>query len=70
VANRDIRLHYVSTIDQLADIFTKGHSADQLCFLRAKLKVIPPLNLRGGVEENQNQKMSNGSVAKELSSST
>lgn len=50
VANRDIQLHYLSTLDQVADIFTKGHTADQFCFLRAKLKVVPPFSLQGGVK--------------------
>jgi hypothetical protein len=42
VANRDIQLHHLSTLEQLVDIFTKGHT----------LKVVPPLNLRGGAKDN------------------
>jgi hypothetical protein len=51
VTNRDIQLRYISTIDQLADIFTKGLSADRFCFLRDKLPVVPPINLREGVKD-------------------
>jgi hypothetical protein len=47
VANRDIQLQHLSTLEQLADIFTKGHTANRFCFLRDKLRVVPPLNLRG-----------------------
>jgi hypothetical protein len=32
VTNRDIQLHYLSTLEQVADIFTKGHTADRFCF--------------------------------------
>jgi hypothetical protein len=48
----------VSTLDQVDDIFTKGHTADRFCFLHDKLKVAPPISLRGGVKgipENQQQ---------------
>jgi hypothetical protein len=51
VLNKDIQLRYLSTIDQLADIFTKGLPADRFCFLRDKLPVVPPLSLRGGVKD-------------------
>jgi len=51
VLNKDIQLRYLSTIDQLADIFTKGLPADRFSFLRDKLPVIPPLSLRGGVKD-------------------
>jgi hypothetical protein len=33
VTNRDIELKHLSTIDQVADIFTKGHTAARFCFL-------------------------------------
>jgi len=51
VLNKDIQLRYLSTIDQLADNFTKGLPADRFSFLRDKLPVIPPLSLRGGVKD-------------------
>jgi len=54
VLNRDIQLKHISTLEQLADIFTKGHTAARFSFLRDKLMVLPPISLRGGVKgENQ-----------------
>jgi hypothetical protein len=54
VVNRDTQLQYLPTLEQVADIFTKGHTADRFYYLRDKLRVVPPLSLRGGVkEENQ-----------------
>jgi hypothetical protein len=55
VANRDLQLHYLSTLEQIADLFTKGHTANRFCYLRDKLRVVPPLSLRGGVKEIQDQ---------------
>jgi hypothetical protein len=52
VTNRDIQLRYLSTLEQVADIFTKGLTADQFCFLRDKLPVVPPIRLRGGVKDS------------------
>jgi hypothetical protein len=51
VLNKDIQLRYLSTIDQLAAIFTNGLPADCFCFLRDKLLVVSPLSLRGGVKD-------------------
>jgi hypothetical protein len=51
VTNRNIQLRYISTLDQVADIFTKGLTADWFCFLRDKLPVAPPISLRGGVKD-------------------
>jgi hypothetical protein len=62
VANRDIQLHHLSTLEQLADIFTKGHTADRFCYLRHKLKVVPPLSLRGGVKDNSQSQNTNQPV--------
>jgi hypothetical protein len=50
VTNRDIALQHLSTLDQVADIFTKGHTAARFCYLRDKLMVVPPMSLRGGVK--------------------
>jgi hypothetical protein len=33
VANRDIQLQYLPTLEQVTDIFTKGHTADQFYYL-------------------------------------
>jgi len=51
VTNRDIQLRYISTLDQIVDIFTKGLAADRFCFLHDKLPVVPPISLRGGVKD-------------------
>jgi hypothetical protein len=51
VTNRDIQLHYISTLDQITDIFTKGLPADRFCFLHDKLPVVPPISLRGDVKD-------------------
>jgi hypothetical protein len=50
VLNRDIQIHHLSTLEQVADIFTKGHTAARFCFLRNKLMVLPPMSLQGGVK--------------------
>ncbi|XP_026417346.1 uncharacterized protein LOC113312825 [Papaver somniferum] len=39
---------YIASIDQAADIFTKGLAAPRFEFLKTKLKVLPPLQLAGG----------------------
>lgn len=51
VTNRDIQIKYVSTLEQLADLFTKGHTAARFCMLRDKLRVLPPpVSLQEGVK--------------------
>jgi hypothetical protein len=47
VTNKDISIRYISTLDQVADIFTKGHTADRFEFLRDKLKIYAPFSLQG-----------------------
>jgi hypothetical protein len=49
VTNKDVCLKFISTIDQIVDIFTKGLSSTRFNFLKAKLMVcIPPSVLGGG----------------------
>jgi hypothetical protein len=50
VTNRDIKLKYLSSLDQVADIFTKGHTVARFCYLRDKLMVVPPMSLCGDVK--------------------
>jgi len=50
VLNGDISIKYISTHDQLADVFTKGLSSARFSFLRDKLMVCSiPISLRGAV---------------------
>jgi hypothetical protein len=52
VINRDIQVKHISTKDQIAYLFTKGHSATRFTLLRSNLSVcILPNSLRGGVLE-------------------
>jgi histone deacetylase 1/2 len=49
VCNRDGKVQYISTLDQVADIFTKGQSAQRFQVLKHKLMVCScPMNLKGG----------------------
>lgn len=50
VLNRDIILKFISTHDQVADVFTKGLSSPRFLELKGKLMVVPPpITLRGAV---------------------
>jgi len=51
VLNKDIQLCYLSTIDQVADLFTKGLTAERFCLLHDKLLVVPPISLQSGVKD-------------------
>jgi hypothetical protein len=51
VQNKDIQLHYLSTLDQVANLFTKGLTSDPFCLLHDKLPVVPPISLLGGVKD-------------------
>jgi hypothetical protein len=48
VLNRDILIKFISTYDQVADIFTKCLSSSRFMFLKNKLMVVPPHHLVGG----------------------
>ena len=53
VVNKDMVLRFISTDDQVADIFTKGLSTPRFSLLRSKLLVTPcPISLRGDVKES------------------
>lgn len=49
VANKDVSLKFISTIDQVADIFTKGLSSVRFNFLKDKLMVCLPLSVCRGM---------------------
>ena len=48
VVRKELQVQFVSTTDQVADIFTKGLSSTRFHFLVNKLPVLPrPVSLRG-----------------------
>lgn len=50
VQSKDLQIAYISTIDQAADIFTKGLAGPRFELLRDKLRVLPRsshISLRG-----------------------
>jgi hypothetical protein len=52
VLNQDIHLQFISSNDQIADIFTKGLSSLRFLLLRSKLMVVSsPISLRGADRE-------------------
>ena len=48
--NKDLVVEYISTSDQLADVFIKSLNSPRFHFLVHKLKGVPPLHLRGDVK--------------------
>lgn len=48
VESGQLKISHVSSIDQLADIFTKPLGKNRVAFLRSKLQVRPALELAGG----------------------
>lgn len=49
VESRQLKIFYVSSVNQLLDIFTKPLGKDQVLFLRSKLQSLPPLILSEGI---------------------
>ena len=50
VLSKELKVHFISTLDQLADIFTKALSSPRFLDLAHKLMGVPPLRLRGDVK--------------------
>jgi hypothetical protein len=48
VLNRDIIVKFISTHDQVADVFTKGLSSARFLFLKSKMMVVLPHPLERG----------------------
>jgi hypothetical protein len=58
VVNGDICVKFISTMDQVADIFTKGLSFVRFAALKSKLMVLPsPISLRGDVKLSPNDQV-------------
>jgi len=56
VCNNEIKIQHVSTINQIADVFTKGQTAQRFQYLKGKLMLYPhPINLKGVLEKIQEQ---------------
>jgi hypothetical protein len=52
VSKKTLRIQFICSKDQLADVFTKPLSSAQFAFLRTNLNVLPiPLRLQGGVKD-------------------
>jgi hypothetical protein len=67
VLKRDVLLKFISTGDQIADIFTKGLSSARFLFLKSKLMVLSsPISLRGNV----NMKVTNAAFKTKISKKT
>ena len=48
VCNNDIKVQHVSTVDQVADVFTKGQTEQRFQYLKSQLMVCQnPINSRG-----------------------
>ena len=50
VLAKELNLNFISTLDQLADIFTKALPSSRFLDLAYKLMGVPPLSLRGDVK--------------------
>jgi hypothetical protein len=53
ILNQDILLKFISTHDQVGDLFTKGLPSAQFFALKSKLFVVPPPSTCGGVKGYQ-----------------
>ena len=71
MAQKILDVQFISSKDQLADIFTKGLGSMQFEFLCDKLYIRNgPLNLRGNMETNSQDMISKSALIKEDHHST
>ena len=50
VLSKELQVHFISTLDQLANIFTKAFSSPKFLELASKLMGVPSFSLRGDVK--------------------
>jgi hypothetical protein len=61
VLNQDISIWFISTHDQISDIFTKGLSSARFLTLKSKLMVVaPPITLNGDVNLSNTSAIAKG----------
>ena len=53
VLSKELKVNFISSLDQLADIFTKALSSPRFLDLAHKLMGVLSLNLKGDVKANQ-----------------
>ena len=61
---KELKVTFISTLDQLADIFTKALSSPQFLDLTHKLIGVPPFSLRGDVKAYDDKAASERHVVK------
>ncbi|KAL0415961.1 UNVERIFIED_CONTAM: Retrovirus-related Pol polyprotein from transposon RE1 [Sesamum latifolium] len=55
IANKEIEVEYVKTLDQVADIFTKALKKDRFQQLKKMIGVVKESSLEGGVENSRDK---------------
>ncbi|KAL0416772.1 UNVERIFIED_CONTAM: Retrovirus-related Pol polyprotein from transposon RE2 [Sesamum latifolium] len=63
IANKEIKVEYVKTLDQVADTFIKALKKDRFQQLRGMIGVVMESSLEGGVENSRDKLASSFSVA-------
>jgi len=65
VSKKTLRIQFICSKDQLADVFTKPLSSARFAFLRTNLNVLPiPLRLQGRVKDISSPQLDMRSIVK------
>jgi hypothetical protein len=65
VSKKTLRIQFICSKDQLADVFTKPLSSARFAFLRTNLNVLPiPLRLQGRVKDISSPQLDMCSIVK------